>query len=201
MSDTPPMSTNIADEELKPQESYLKHLDTLRDMIANDHFGGEMPTQIVDQWVKVLEPGGEIEVPAGVKGFYGGSLRSSIPIEVARGSYKFITHETVEKGKIDKYARRMLIALSLLDIDTLVNQDPNLGALALWHIALAQVRLPDRAEMLGKTLIQYQDVRPKSKLSDSKLPQPDRLKTRLTAMAKDIDNEPALNLLINWHPF
>lgn len=187
---------------LRPQESYRIHKDILREIVAIDHFGGgeeQVPTAIVDQWVAAMEPGSKIPLPANVKGFYGGSLRASIPIEVARGSYKHIIYETGDKEKVSKYARRMLIALSLLDVDDLATQEPVLGAAALWHIALAQVRLPECSEALGLTMRRYETVRPKVNLTDSKMPQAARLKARLVAVAQELDNQAALATLDSSH--
>lgn len=192
------MPVKVSSTELTPQQSYLKHADTLRDIIANDHFGGEMPTQIIDQWMKALEPSSKLPLPPGVKGFYGSDLKSSMPIEIARGSYKYITHEIIDKKKVDKYASRMLIALSMLDSGSLAQKDPNLGVLALWHKALAQVRLPENAEGLAETLQQYEALRPQATLSDSKLPQPERLKERLQKVAGDLENEAASVWLASW---
>lgn len=167
--------------------------DELRDIILNDHFGGAMSAQIVDQWVGALEPGSQVPLPPNIKGFYGGSLRSSMPIEVARGSYKYITHETQDKAKIAQYARRMLVSLSLIDIPELAADEPTLAALALWHRALAQVRLPGEAPALRETLLQYLEIRKQSNLPDSKLPEPDRLAGSLTGVASSLGNEQALN--------
>src|ERR1700744_1187556 len=91
--------------------------ETLRDIIANDHFGGEMPPSVVEAWVMALQPGSRVPLPPSVKGFSGGDLRASMPIETARGSYKFIAHETADKAKIEKYSKRMLTALSMVDLD------------------------------------------------------------------------------------
>jgi hypothetical protein len=186
-----------------PNESYHIHKDILRDIVSNDHFGGgeeQVPAEIIDQWVAVMEPGSKIPLPTNIKGFYGGSLRASIPIEVARGSYKHIIHETADKEKVDKYARRMLIALSVLDVDELVQREPVLGAAALWHVALAQVRVPEYSEALTATLQRYEAVRPRVNLTDSKMPQAMRLKTRLTSVAKELDNRDALAALDSWLP-
>ncbi|KAL5379838.1 hypothetical protein DPSP01_008119 [Paraphaeosphaeria sporulosa] len=187
--------------ELGRQESYRIHRDLIREIIANDHFGGgeeQVPAGTVDQWVAAIEPGSQVPLPLNIKGFYGGSLRASIPIEVARGSYKHIIYETGNKAKVDKYARRMLIALSVLDVDDLAQREPVLGAAALWHVALAQVRLPEFSEALGSTLRRYEAVRPKVNLTDSKMPQAARLKTRLMSVAQELDNEAALATLNSW---
>ncbi|KAF1975085.1 hypothetical protein BU23DRAFT_552920 [Bimuria novae-zelandiae CBS 107.79] len=187
-------------QDLSPRESYRRHKDLLRDIIANDHFGDQPVPEIIEQWVAAMEPGVTIPLPANIKGFYGGSLRASIPIEVARGSYKHIVYETVDKAKVEKYAQRMLIALSTLDVRGLMNAEPVLGAAALWHKALAEVRLPDCSEALGSTLRLYEAVRPKVNLSDSKMPQPARLKTRLVLLAQELDNRDAFATLEAWLP-
>ncbi|CAH0039615.1 unnamed protein product [Clonostachys rhizophaga] len=180
------------------RKNYLDNVDTLRDIILNDHFGGDMAPEIVDQWLRALEPGRQFPLPPNIKGFYGGSLRESMPIEIARGSYKHIMHTTDDTAKVDKYAGRMLIALSILDLESLVADDPTLGALALWHKALAQVRLPDKAGELAQTLQQYQAVRPRSNLSDSKLPETPRLKIRLEEVARELGNTGALDRIADW---
>lgn len=153
-----------------------------------------MPDHIVDQWVKALDPAAsqQVPLPPNIKGFYGGSLRASMPIEVARGSYKYIAHEAQDKVKIDKYATRMLLVLSLLDVDEL---EPTMACLALWHRALAQVRLlPGEPEVvaLKGTLAQYAGMRSRSSLPESKLPGPARLAESLTRVAKEMGNEQAL---------
>lgn len=188
--------------ELSPHDSYRIHKELIREIVADDHFGGgeEQVSDIVDQWVAVMEPGSKIPLPNNIKGFYGGSLRASIPIEVARGSYKHIIYETTDKEKVGKYARRMLIALSLLDVDDLMQKEPVLGAAALWHKALAQVRLPECSEALDMTLKQYEAVRPKVNLNDSKMPQPSRLKTRLISVAEELCNQTTLETLSTWLP-
>jgi hypothetical protein len=170
-------------------------LETLRDIIANDHFGGEMPPSIVEAWVVALQPGSCVPLPPNVKGFYGGDLRTSMPIEIARGSYKFITHEIVDKEKIEKYSKRMLTALSIVDIDKVSRDEPTTGLLTLWHKTLALVRLPEAAGELEQTLKQYEELRPKSSLPDSKLPLPDRLKGRLLNIAGELGNTAAMQLL------
>jgi hypothetical protein len=167
--------------------------EQLRDIILHDHFGGEMSEHIVDQWVQALEPGSRVPLPPSVRGFYGGSLRASMPIEISRGSYKYIAHETEDGEKIAKYARRMLVALALIDVDSLASTEPTLAALALWHTALAQVRLPDETASLRKTLEQYVQARSRSNLPDSKLPQPPRLAESLASVAKSLGNDRAQN--------
>ena len=169
--------------------------EILRDIIANDHFGGEMPPSIVEAWVKALQPDSRVPLPPNVKGFYGGDLRASMPIEIARGSYKFITHETADKEKIEKYSKRMLTALSIVDIDEVSRNEPTTGLLTLWHKTLGLVRLPDAVDELVQTFKQYEELRPKSSLPDSKLPLPDRLKDRLLTIAGDLGNMAATQLL------
>lgn len=182
-------------------ETYARHQEEIRDIIANDHFGGEQHMEtIIDQWVAVMEPGSTIPLPANIKGFYGGSLRASIPIEVARGSYKFIIHEVADRSKVEKYARRMLITLSVLDIGELSQRESVLGAAALWHKALAEVRLPECSEVLEKTIRLYETVRKQFNLPDSKMPQPLRLKMRLVSLAEDLGNKNALTILTAWLP-
>ncbi|KAF2489474.1 hypothetical protein BU16DRAFT_598523 [Lophium mytilinum] len=171
------------------QQSYDQHIDTLRAIIADDHFGGQMPSKIIDAWLEALNPSSLIPLPPGVNGFYGGSVKASLPIEVARASYKFIAHETTDKEKVTKYAQRMLVALSVLDLDQLAQDGPNLAALALWHQSLALVRLPDAGDRLADTFRCYEGVRPRSNLNDSKLPQPERLRIRLHSIADDLGYE------------
>ncbi|OAL36227.1 hypothetical protein AYO20_04385 [Fonsecaea nubica] len=196
------MSSNTSPERATPETPKLRPLsidrpdpETLRDIIANDHFGGEMPPSIVEAWVMALQPGSRVPLPPNVKGFYGGDLRASMPIEIARGSYKFITHETADKEKIEKYSRRMLTALSIVDIDEVSRHEPTTGLLTLWHTTLALVRLPDAAGDLLQTFRQYKELRPKSSLPDSKLPLPDRLKGRLLNIAEELGNTAAAQLL------
>jgi hypothetical protein len=165
--------------------------EQLRDIILHDHFGGEMSEHIVDQWVRALDPDSQVPLPPSVRGFYGGSLRPSMPIEISRGSYKYIAHEMEDGEKIAKYARRMLVALALIDVDSLASTEPTLAALALWHTALAQVRLPDESTSLRRTLERYVQVRPRSNLPDSKLPQPPRLIESLSGVAKSLGNSRA----------
>ncbi|KIW84081.1 hypothetical protein Z517_03327 [Fonsecaea pedrosoi CBS 271.37] len=196
------MSSNTSPERATPETPKLRPLsinqpdpETLRDIIANDHFGGEMPPSIVEAWVMALQPGSRVPLPPNVKGFYGGGLRASMPIEIARGSYKFITHETADKEKIEKCSRRMLTALSIVDIDEVSRNEPTTGVLTLWHKVLALVRLPDAADELLQTFTQYKELRPKSSLPDSKLPLPDRLKGRLLNIAEELGNTAAAQLL------
>ncbi|TPX08076.1 uncharacterized protein E0L32_010276 [Thyridium curvatum] len=189
-------------EILTPKQSYDKHKDTLRDIITVDHFSNTIPDSIVDLWLAALDPGSRIALPAGVKGFYGGDLRSSIPIELAHDSYKYVVHETQDRAKVAKYARRMLLAISLLDLDSLARRDANLAGLALWHKALAQARLSDSdsAAQLAGTLKQYEALRPQASLPDAKLPRSERLKTRLLAVAQDLGNAETVTWLKNWEP-
>lgn len=182
---------------LTPKQSYEKNRAILRNIIEVDHFSNAMPTSIVDLWLTALDPESNIHLPPDVKGFYGSDLRASIPIELAHDSYKYVMHES-NRAKAIEYVNRMLIALSLLDIDALMTKDANLAGLALWHKALAQVRLPDRTLDLAKTLEQYEIVRPLASLSDAKLPQPERLKVRLLTMV-DNDHE-AAKWLRTWEP-
>jgi hypothetical protein len=169
--------------------------ETLYDIIANDHFGGEMPSSIVEAWVMALKRGSRVPLPPNVKGFYGGDLRASMAIEIARGSYKFIAHETADKEKIEKYSKRMLTALSIVDIDKVSRDEPTTGLLTLWHKTLALVRLPEAADELVQTFKQYEELQPKSSLPDSKLPLPDRLKGRLLNVAGELGNTAAAQLL------
>ncbi|KAK5045443.1 hypothetical protein LTR84_009307 [Exophiala bonariae] len=199
------MSSNVSPDQATPgvpssRPLSINHPDpeTLRDIIANDHFGGEMPPSVVEAWVMALQPGSRVPLPPNVKGFYGGDLRASMPIEIARGSYKFITHETADKEKIAKYSGRMLMALSIVDLDKVSREDPTTGVLILWHKTLALVRLPDAAGELLQTFKQYEELRPKSSLPDSKLPLPDRLKARLLNIAGELGNSAATQLLSTW---
>lgn len=114
-----------------------------------------------------------------------------MPVELAHDSYKYIIHETADREKVEKYATRMLVSLSLLDFDLLAEREPTLAALGLWHRSLALVRLEGKSEVqeLRDTLERYQIVRPMSKLSESKLPTAERLKERLVAIAEDLGLE------------
>jgi hypothetical protein len=181
---------------ITPKQSYEVNMATIREIIEVDHFSNTVPESIVDLWLKALDPESKIVLPPDVKGFYGGDLRASIPIELAHDCYKYVIHET-DKVKVAKYANRMLVALSLLDIDKLSKKDANLAGLALWHSALAQVRLPDNVVGLADTLNRYESIRPHASLSDSKLPQPARLKSRLLTT---VDNDDAAAWLRNWEP-
>ncbi|OCK73636.1 hypothetical protein K432DRAFT_312370, partial [Lepidopterella palustris CBS 459.81] len=108
--------------------------------------------------------------PPEVQGFYGGSVKTSLLIKVVRALYKFIAHEMTDEEKVAKYALQMLITLSVLDIDQVAQDEPNFAVLALWHKALALVRLPDSVHKPADTFRRYEEVRPISNLSDSKLP-------------------------------
>ncbi|KAI9163990.1 hypothetical protein HJFPF1_05625 [Paramyrothecium foliicola] len=185
------------DEAPAPKQSYESNKAIIREIIAVDHFSNTVPDSIVDLWLKALDPESQIALPPNVKGFYGGDLRASIPIELAHDCYKYVMHET-DKAKVGKYANRMLIALSLLNIDKLSETDANLAGLALWHKALAQARLPGSAAGLAKTLQRYEIVRPRASLSDAKLPQPERLTSRLLAAAKELANDDVMGLLHDW---
>lgn len=196
------MSSNASHEETTqnaPKSPSLLHdhpdPETLYDIVANDHFGGEMPPSIIEAWVMALQPGSRVPLPPNVKGFYGGDLRASMPIEIARGSYKFIAHETADRAKIEKYSRRMLMALSIVDIDKVSRDEPTTALLTLWHQALALVRLPEASDELAQTFKQYEELRPNSSLPDAKLPLSDRLKNRLLSVAHEIDNAPATQVL------
>lgn len=170
-------------------------LEELRDIIANDHFGGDMPDSIVQAWLCALPPGSQYPLPPNVKGLYGGDLRASMPIEIARGSYKYIAHETADKEKIKKYTRRMLAVLSIVDIDKASEKEPVIALLALWHKSLALVRRPDDAGVLMQTLIQYKELRPRSSLPDNKIPSLDRLQNRLLNDAREIESSAAIESL------
>jgi len=169
--------------------------EQLRDIIFNDHFGGDIPPQIVDQWLQALSPNNPAPLPPSVKGFYGCSLHPSMPIELARGSYKYITHETIDKAKIEHYARRMLVSLELIDVESLEQKEPTLAALALWHRALAEVRLEAEAEGLRETLRKYKKVRGKSPLPEQKLPGTERLAESLRGVARSLGNDEALKMI------
>jgi hypothetical protein len=190
-AEIPGLAMPVLGEGPASREIYAKHLSILRDIITVDHFGNEMGPPIVDAWIKGLHPGAPL--PTHIKGFYQGSLRASMPIELARGSLKFIMHETADREKITTYAERMLITLSTLgDLHKLGEEEPTLALAALWHKALALVRLPEGVEQLKTTMQHYEELRPKSPLPDNKLPETARLKLRLQNLATDVKNEPAL---------
>lgn len=189
----------MAGSILAPKESYDINKDTLRDIIAIDHFSNMAPCSLVDLWLTALNPEGKTALPPGMKGFYNGDLRASIPIELAHDSYKYAIHET-DKLKVEKYANRMLISLSLLDLEQLGGKDATLTALALWHTALAQARLQGNADGLMETLVSYEAVRPMSKLSDSKLPMTARLKERLLVAAEVLSLDETAARLRQWMP-
>jgi hypothetical protein len=190
-AEIPGLATPVLGEGPASHEIYAKHLSILRDIIMVDHFGNEMGEPIVDAWIKGLHPGAPL--PTHIKGFYQGSLRASMSIELARGSLKFIMHETADQEKIATYAKRMLIRLSTLgDLHKLGEEEPTMALMALWHKALALVRLPEGVEQLKTTMQHYEELRPKSPLPDNKLPEMARLKQRLQNLATDVKNEPAL---------
>jgi hypothetical protein len=172
---------------LSPKQCYDLHKETLRDIIAVDHFSNAVPPSLVDLWVAALDPIGKTPLPPSGRGFYNGDLRSSIPIELAHDSYKYVVHET-DQEKATRYASRMLVALSLLDMDKLATSDATLACLALWHQSLALARLPHSINQLLELLDQYEIIRPKSTLSDAKLPLPARLRARLLKVANDVGN-------------
>ena len=183
-----------------PKQSYEANKAIIREIVEVDHFSNSVPDSIIDTWLAALDPESKIALPSGVKGFYRGDLRSSIPIELAHDCYKHVMHE-MAKIKVDKYAKRMLIALSLLDLDVLSKRDANLAGLALWHKALAQARLSgDEATLLAETLKRFEAVRPKSSLSDSKLPKPTRLKHRLLEAADSLENVQVVGWFRDWAP-
>ena len=192
-----PQRSEVKTSSLTLKQSYETNKDILREIIEVDHFSNTMPASIIDLWLAALDPETKIRLPPDVEGFYGSDLRASIPIELAHDSYKYVLHET-DHDKVTKYASRMLLSLSLLDIDLLIVKDANLASLALWHKSLAQVRLPDCATDLAKTLEQYETVRARASLNDAKLPQPARLKARLLTMV-DADDETA-EWLRSWEP-
>ena len=190
-AEIPGLATSILGEGPASPEIYAKHLSILRDIIAVDHFGNEMSPFIIDVWIRGLHPGAPL--PTNIKGFYQGSLRASMSIELARGSLKFIMHETADQEKITTYAKRMLISLSTLgDLHKLGEKEPTMALAALWHKMLALVRLPEGVELLKTTMQHYEELRPKSPLPDNKLPEMARLKQRLQNLATDVKNEPAL---------
>ncbi|KAM0579812.1 hypothetical protein D7B24_008164 [Verticillium nonalfalfae] len=182
-----------------PEQRFEANKTVLRDIIEVDHFSNTVPESIVSLWLNALNPRNKTPLPRDVKGFYGGDLRASIPIELAHDCYKYVIHET-DKTKVDKYANRMLIALSLLDMEDLSKKDANLAGLALWHTALAQARLPGSLVDLSDTLKRYEAIRPRASLSDSKLPQPLRLVARLLTAAEQLGNAETVVLLQNWKP-
>jgi hypothetical protein len=193
------MAGSKSAEFLTPKQSYEENKATIREIIEVDHFSNTVPESIINLWLKALDPAAKIPLPRDVKGFYGGDLRSSIPIELAHDCYKYVMHET-DLAKVDKYANRMLIPLSLLDMDELSRKDANLAGLALWHKALAQARLPNSLDELTDTLRRYEAVRPRASLSDSKLPQPERLKARLLTAAEELGNTEGAKFLRGWEP-
>ncbi|PNH74549.1 hypothetical protein VD0001_g3012 [Verticillium dahliae] len=200
MLDEPMPEPNLAGAsaaESSPEERFEANKMVLRDIIEVDHFSNTVPESIVSLWLNALDPTNKTLLPRDVKGFYGGDLRASISIELAHDCYKYVMHET-DKTKVDKYANRMLIALSLLDMDELSKKDANLAGLALWHTALAQARLPGSLVDLSDTLKRYEAIRPRASLSDSKLPQPLRLVARLLTAAEQLGNDEAVVLLQNW---
>jgi hypothetical protein len=193
-AEIPGLARPVLDDGPASHEIYTKQLNILRDIITVDHFGNEMSTVVVDAWINGLHPGAPL--PTHIKGFYQGSLRASMSIELARGSLKFIMHETTDQEKITTYAKRMLIALSTLgDLHKLGEKEPTMALVALWHKALALVRLPEGVEQLKTTMQQYEGLRPKSPLPDNKLPEMARFKQRLQNLATDVKNEPALTWL------
>ena len=187
----PGLATPVLGDGPASREIYTKHLSILQDIITVDHFCNEMSPSIIDAWIKGLHPGAPL--PTNIKGFYQGSLRASMAIELARGSLKFIMHETDDQEKITRYAMRMLISLSALgDLHNLGEKEPTTALAALWHKALALVRLPEGVEQLKTTMQHYEELRPMSPLPDNKLPEMARLKQRLQNLARDVKNEPAL---------
>lgn len=112
-AEIPGLAMPVLGDGQASREIYAEHLKILRDIVTVDHFGNEMGPSIADARIKGLHPGAPL--PTHIKGFYQGSLRASMSIELARGSLKFIMHETSDQEKITTYAKRMLIALSTLD--------------------------------------------------------------------------------------
>lgn len=124
----PGLATPVLGQGPASHEIYTEHLSILRDIITVDHFSNEMGPSIVDAWIKGLHLGAPL--PTDIKGFYQGSLRASMSIELARGSLKFIMHETADQEKITTYAKRMLISLSTLgDLYELGEQEPTMALL------------------------------------------------------------------------
>lgn len=192
---------------------YNKHKETtLREMVAVDHFSDTVPPSLVDQWLLALDPdpvrAATFKLPPEIKGFYGGDLRASIPIELAHDCYKYIVYETQDREKIVKYAERMMLAIGLLDLERLERENVDLAGLALWHKTLALVRVVDTevanaaskfshtGQSLMETLEQYARVRAESKLPDAKLPLPERLRARLLSIAQELRNEAAVGVLV-----
>jgi hypothetical protein len=190
-TEIPGLAMPVLGEGPASSEIYAQHLCILRDIITVDHFCNEMSPTIVDAWIKGLHPGAPL--PTNIKGFYQGSLRASMSIELARGSLKFIMHETADRERITTYAKRMLISLSTLgDLQKLGEEEPTTALVALWHKVLALVRLPEGLQQLKTSMQHYEELRPKSPLPDSKLPEVARLKQRLQNIATDVKNELAL---------
>jgi hypothetical protein len=191
VSEIPGLAMPLLGDGPASRELYAKHLSILRNIITVDHFGNEMGPAIVEAWIKGLHPGAPL--PTHIKGFYHGSLRASMSIELARGSLKFIMHETSDQEKITTYSKRTLISLSTLgDLHQLGEKEPTIALAALWHKTLALVRLPEALEQLKTTIQNYEELRPRSPLPDHKLPEIARLKQRLQNLAMDVKNEPAL---------
>lgn len=165
-----------------PRQIYETHKETLRSIIQTDHFSDSVPPVLVSAWLDALDPTSTTPLPPNIKGLYGGDLRSSIPIELAHDSYKYVLHEP-DAGKSERYAKRMLISLALLDLDTLCEQDPTLASLALWHKALALVRVEGMGEDLSETLRRYDEVRSRSNASSQKVPTPEKLRKRIKELA------------------
>ncbi|PVI05404.1 hypothetical protein DM02DRAFT_516868, partial [Periconia macrospinosa] len=178
-----------------PQQIYYTtHKETLRSIIQTDHFSDSVPPALVSTWLAALDPTSTIPLPPDIKGLYGGDLRSSIPIELAHDSYKYVLHES-DAAKSELYARRMLISLALLDLNTLGERDPTLASLALWHKALALLRVEGAVEELGETLRRYEKVRRRSSVSDQKIPTPERLKARLGRLAEGLQRKDIVGFL------
>ena len=83
----------------------------------------------------------------------------------------------------------------MLDVEQLMREKP---ILALWHKILAEVRLLDRGEAVRATLRQYEEVGSRVNLPGFKMPELTRLKTRLTALSRDLGHQTTLPILEAW---
>ncbi|OAL46367.1 hypothetical protein IQ07DRAFT_658517 [Pyrenochaeta sp. DS3sAY3a] len=188
LSTTPPLTSAPPPPNpfaaLTPLQTYTTHLSTLRSIIETDHFSNTMPPSIIDAWLSALDPSSTTPLPPGLKGFYGGDLRCSLPIELAHDSYKYVVHER-DAAVVETYTARMLLSLSLLDLPALVERDATLAALALWHVALALVRREGCKEELRGVMEAFRGVRGRVGLSERKVPGVEGLRGRLLGVCGD----------------
>lgn len=87
------------------------------------------------------------------------------------------------------------MSLDLLDVPSLSLKEPVIAALALWHRALAEVRLGGRADDLKRTMILYKEARQAISLGEGKLPGVEGLRARLGRVAGELGNEEAIRAL------